>query len=212
MPTRRAGGQQLPPLAAEDYVCESCGLAYLDISIDDAVEAITSLPAAVRAAVSAIPAEVRRVRPHPSEWSVTEYVCHLRDIYMACTIRLHRVRTEERPTLEPVFNDLRARRFRYNERDAAAVIDEVTSAIAGCCEEIILTVGQEWDRVATRLPGEQRSARWLLRQAMHEGVHHLADIRRIGGTAGRTDRPSDGGGFRAGDRLSRDEVHDRTVR
>jgi hypothetical protein len=30
------------------------------------------------------------------------------------------------------------------------------------------------------LPGEQRSARWLVRQAMHEGVHHLADIRTVG--------------------------------
>jgi hypothetical protein len=37
-----------------------------------------------------------------------------------------------------------------------------------------------WDRIATRLHGEQRTARWLVRQAMHEGVHHLADIRRIG--------------------------------
>jgi hypothetical protein len=41
-----------------------------------------------------------------------------------------------------------------------------------------------WDRIATRLPGEDRTARWLVRQAMHEGVHHLGDIRRIGGISG----------------------------
>lgn len=169
----------LPPLAAEDYVCESCALAYADITIERAVEVITGLPAAVCAEVSAIRADGRRARSRPSQWSVTEYVCHLRDVYMTFTIRLHRIRTEDRPALEPIFNDLRARRFRYNERDLAPVIDELASAIAGFRDEVACTAQHDWDRTATRLPGEQRTARWLLRQAMHEGVHHLADIRRI---------------------------------
>jgi hypothetical protein len=34
------------------------------------------------------------------------------------------------------------------------------------------------------LPDEDRTALWLVRQAMHEGVHHLGDIRRIGGLSG----------------------------
>lgn len=75
-----------------------------------------------------MPIEARRRRRHPSEWSVTEYVCHLRDVYVASTIRLHRIRTEDRPVLEPLYNDLRATRFRYNERDLRAVIDELASA------------------------------------------------------------------------------------
>jgi hypothetical protein len=111
--------------------------------------------------------------------SVVEYVCHLRDVYMTYTIRLHRTRTENRPTLEPMFNDLRARRFRYNERDVEAVIDELASATAGFCDEVACNSGDDWDRTASRLPGEQRTALWLVRQAMHEGVHHLGDIRRI---------------------------------
>jgi hypothetical protein len=97
---------------------------------------------------------------------------------------LHRARTEERPALEPMLNDLRARRFRYNERDVVAILDEVAANAAGFCEEIAGAGPQDWDRVATRRPGEQRSARWLVRQAMHEGVHHLADIRTVGTAAG----------------------------
>lgn len=81
---------------------------------------------------------------------------------------------------------MRARRFRDNERDPAAVVDELASAIAGFREEVALTEEQGWDRTGTRLPGESRTARWLVRQAMHEGVHHLADIRRIGGAATTT--------------------------
>lgn len=128
----------------------------------------------------AILPELRRIRPSPQVWSVAEYVCHLRDVHIAYTIRLHRTRIEDRPTLEPVLNDLRARRFRYNECDLAATLNELATAAAGFCEEAARTGEQDWNRVATRLPGEQRTARWLVRQAMHEGVHHLSDIRKIG--------------------------------
>jgi hypothetical protein len=173
----------LPPLAAEDHVCDVCSVVYLKTGIDDAVGVIAGLPGAVRGAVGAIPPEMRRLRPSPGVWSVAEYLCHLRDVYVSFTIRLHRVRTELQPALEPMFNDLRARRFRYNDCDIDATLDELAAAAAGFCDEVAGTGEHDWDRVASRLPGEQRTARWLVRQAMHEGVHHLSDIRRIGETA-----------------------------
>jgi hypothetical protein len=170
----------LPPLAGEDHACQTCALVYADVSIEGAIEAIMELSASVRAAVSVIPVEAHRRRRRRSEWSVAEYVCHLRDVFVSSTIRLHRIRTKERPALEPILNDLRANRFRYNECNLPAVIDELASGIAGFLDETAVTYGQDWDRTATRLPGETRTARWVVRQAMHEGVHHLADIRRIG--------------------------------
>jgi hypothetical protein len=87
---------------------------------------------------------------------------------------------EELPTLEPMLNDLRARRFRYNERDMAPVLDELGAAVDGCCDEITRVGSSGWTRLVLRLPGEQRSALWLVRQAMHEGLHHLDDLRRVG--------------------------------
>lgn len=136
---------------------------------------IGSLPGRVREAVSAAPPEVRRLRPRADRWSVIEYVCHLRDVYAAYTIRLHRARTEDDPVLEPMLNDLRARRFRYNERDVEAVLDELGATAVGFCEEAARM--DQWDRLVMRLPGAYRTARWLVRQAMHEGQHHLDDIR-----------------------------------
>jgi uncharacterized damage-inducible protein DinB len=174
----------VPALAPEDHRCRDCALDYLHISTPRAVEVVTALPAAVRDAVSAVPQQQRRRRPSAQVWSVTEYVCHLRDVYATYTIRLHRARTEDNPTLEPMLNDLRARRFRYNERDAVAILDELEANAAGFCDEAARVGTRDWDRVVTRLPGEQRSARWLVRQAMHEGVHHLADIRSVGGQYG----------------------------
>ncbi|MEO9199860.1 MAG: DinB family protein [Antricoccus sp.] len=127
--------------------------------------------------MTSVPLAARRMRPASERWSVIEYVCHLRDVYATYTIRLHRARTEDRPVLEPMLNDLRARRFRYNERDVDAVLDELEAAAAGFCDEVARNRPDQWDRLVSRLPGEDRTARWLVRQAMHEGQHHLADIR-----------------------------------
>ncbi|MFJ7217902.1 DinB family protein [Amycolatopsis sp. NPDC098790] len=57
-----------------------------------------------------------RRRPAPGRWSALECLVHLRDVCVTYTIRVHRARTEDRPVLEPLLNDLRARRFRYNDR------------------------------------------------------------------------------------------------
>jgi len=174
----------VPPLQAEDHVCAACQVAYAEVTVEQAVEQIASVPDDVRTAVAAIDEDARpgvlRQRPEPTTWSVTEYACHLRDVYVAYTIRLHRARTEDRPVLEPMLNDLRVRRFRYNERDLVAVLDELAAAAAGFCEEVRRNRDEQWDRTVTRLPGEERTARWLVRQALHEGLHHLADIRRVG--------------------------------
>ena len=179
------GHDVLPRWPAENYVCEDCRLSYRDISVERAIEAIRSLPAMVRDAVDAVPAGARRQRPRAGSWSVTEYVCHLRDVFAIYTIRLHRVRTEDRPALEPMLNDLRARRFRYIDYDVNAVLDELAMTAAGFRAEAGRFQPDQWDLAGTRLPGEERTARWLLRQAMHEGQHHLDDIRRTSQASGR---------------------------
>jgi uncharacterized damage-inducible protein DinB len=166
----------LPPLAAEDHVCAPCGWRFAEVPVEEAAAVAASVPDRVRAAVAAIPPERRHGRPREDVWSVAEYVCHLRDVAMAFTIRLHRARTEDRPALEPVYNDLRVRRFRYDHHDVAAVLDELDLVTPGLLDEVARYGAADWDRTVTRLPHEERTARWLLRQAAHEGVHHVADI------------------------------------
>ena len=174
----------VPPLADEHHVCADCGLAYPDLDPDAAVELIGGIPAEARAAVGASSPDKLRRRLSADEWSIAEYVCHLRDVYITSTIRLHRARTEDRPVLEPMLNDLRARRFRYNDANLDAVLDELDAAVSGCLDEVRRFQARDWDRVVTRLPGELRTARWLIRQAAHEGRHHLGDISRINASMG----------------------------
>jgi len=169
----------VPPLPGEHHVCTGCGLRYEEVTPERAVQEIRAVPGSVREIVGMVTAEGLRRRPRAGVWSVTEYVCHLRDVYSVYTIRLHRTRTEDRPVLEPMLNDLRARRFRYNALEVSAVVAELAANVAGLCDEVSRVGAGDWRRVATRLPGEERTALWLVRQAMHEGRHHLDDIRDV---------------------------------
>ena len=169
----------LPPLAAEDHYCASCNLRYDELSTDDARKMISDVSDGVAEVCGSVPAAALRVRSAPGVWSALEYLCHLRDVHAVGTIRLHRMRTEDAPVLEPMLNDLRARRFRYNELDPSAVLDELSRTAAGFLDEVARVPSDGWTRGATRLPGEWRTARWLVRHTAHEGVHHVADIRRM---------------------------------
>ena len=76
-----------------------------------------------------------------------------------------------------MLNDMRTKRFRYGELAADVVLLELSLNVSGFLDEIARTV--DWDRVATRLPSEVRTARWMVRQAAHEGIHHLRDIAEV---------------------------------
>jgi hypothetical protein len=168
----------LPALAAEDHYCADCDLRYDDLTVDGARTMISEVSARAADLCGPAQAAALRVRPAPGVWSAVEYLCHLRDVHAVGTIRLYRMRTEDAPVLEPMLNDLRARRFRYNELDPGAVLDELGRTAAGFLDEIARMPADGWNRGASRLPGEWRTARWLVRHTAHEGAHHLADIRR----------------------------------
>lgn len=174
------GVSELPPLAAEGHVCPACRLSYLQVSLDEADALLAAVPAAAEAAVRVVPEPLVRRRPEPDVWSVVEYLCHLRDVYVTFTVRLHRARRDDRPVLDPMYADLRAERFGYADADVGAVLAELAAAVRGFRAEIADTTAGEWARTVTRLPGEDRTALWLVRQATHEGVHHLRDIERVG--------------------------------
>jgi hypothetical protein len=172
----KGGGAAVSSLPAEDYVCLDCGFSYPETSVERVPQDLDLLLGEVRAAVAVAPREWLHRRAANGTWSVLEYVCYLRDVYVTSTIRLHRAVTEDQPVLEPMLNDLRAKRFRYNERNIEAVLDDLGAAAVGFRNEVAEIGAEDWGRQISRLPGEHRSARWLVRHAVHEGQHHLRDI------------------------------------
>lgn len=172
------GAPPIPPLAREDHVCSECGVAYASIEVAGALEAIRAVPRSVlphgrfpRRSSGCV--QTKRRGPYWSMWATSG----------TCTPSTPSgstgPRVEERPMLEPIFNEPRAARFRYNNRDLGPIVAELADNVAGLIDEAARVSDEEWNRVARRLPGEERTARWLVRQAMHEGTHHLLDISTV---------------------------------
>jgi hypothetical protein len=165
----------LPLLAEEDHVCVPCGLAYENVPVGEIPDRLGAVTAEICDLISGLRAAELTHRPDEQTWSALEYLCHVRDVYVASTIRLYRARKESKPQIEPVFNDLRVLRFRYNEADVDGVLHDMGLALGGLVDETART--SDWDRTFTRQPGEERTVRWLVRQALHEAMHHAADMR-----------------------------------
>ena len=180
-PKRQTGvassGVSLPALPGERHVCGECAFSYVEtdadralITVESVVEDLVSLAPVMRARSA--------VRLSRDTWSVIEYLCHLRDVLMTSTLRLHRIAVEYLPTLEPMYNDVRALRFRYRDADVIATLEDLGRAYVGLADEVAATEVDTWRRLVRRWPGEERTGLWIVRHAAHEAHHHAQDIRK----------------------------------
>jgi hypothetical protein len=166
----------LAPLPEEDHHCEPCGLRYGNLTPSLAIQLIRSSSAQYRRRLQRLPADVLCRRPTAGVWSAMEYACHVRDVYDVYHTRVRRTLNEHEPVLEPMHNDERAERAAYNQQLLASVLPDLernADRFAALTSEIS---GPQWKRCAVRLPGERRTVLWMVRQAAHEGLHHLHDI------------------------------------
>jgi len=167
----------LPPLFGEEHACETCRLAYPDLAVDRCLGLVADATAALVELLPALADQVPRRRPQPEVWSPVEYACHVRDVLLTFAVRVHRGVVEDRPALDPMYADWRAERFGYAATRLDVLLAELTSAAAGFAAEVRSVPDDAWERLVVRRPEEVRTVRWLVRQAAHECVHHLADVR-----------------------------------
>jgi hypothetical protein len=166
----------VPPFPAEHHVCVACSLSYADQTAPAAIDLVKTYPARYRHCLAQLAGPLLRVRPGPQTWSALEYVCHVRDVYDVYHIRVSRALMEDDPVLAPMRNRERAKRENYNGQDPDDVLDALERNVdrfAGLADQV---GADQWTRTVTRLPGERRTVLWLVRQAAHEGLHHLHDI------------------------------------
>ena len=158
------------------WVCPECGLDYDTISPPDGAVAVRSFPRRFRERVEAA-GDVLRERSAPATWSALEYTAHVADVTAWMADSIERMRTETNPTISFPDPDELAARERYNQQDPAAVLARLKDA----CDRLAATIERfdpdDWERTATFDWGE-RDALTMMRNAVHEGAHHLRDIER----------------------------------
>jgi hypothetical protein len=166
----------LPPLFEEDHSCPTCRLAYADLGVDRCLVLVGESTTALADLLPGLAEEALRRRPRPGVWSPVEYACHVRDVLLTFAVRIHRGVREDRPVLDPMYADWRTERFGYAATRLDVLLVELASAAHGFADEVRAVPDDAWDRPVVRRPEEERTVRWLVRQAAHECVHHLADV------------------------------------
>ena len=166
---------------ALDWTCPICGLDYKTVSPRDAAGAVRTFPRRYRNLLTHFEPgedleEVIRTRPSEGVWSALEYTAHTAQTIDLMAPTLRQVVNEDNPHLWAWDPDEQAEEQDYNDWTLLQAIGELESACADMSMAIEYVGADEWDRVGSYDYGE-RAAIDIARNAVHEGSHHLRDIK-----------------------------------
>ena len=155
--------------------CAACGFAPEQVGPDDAVVVLQSLPSRWRRALAVHlddpdPEAVLAGRPSASQWTALEHAGHVRDVLHALDIRLQRVLREDEPVLPETHVTPPAG---ANEQGMAVVLAALAVSTDQFAQTIARVDDADWSRTGRRRAGEIVTALDLVREAVHEGTHHL---------------------------------------
>lgn len=165
-------------------MCPDCGLDYATVSPKDAAAAVRSYPRRFRALLASpapdeAPHAVYRRRPHPSAWSALEHTAHVADRFDHLGPAILRVTRENIPAIAFFDNDERAAAKGYNDLDRAEVLGWLDLSAADLASVIDSVRPDDWTRTALVAGAGERDALTLARDGVHEGAHHLRDVRSV---------------------------------
>jgi hypothetical protein len=155
--------------------CDTCGFVADEVAPQDAMTALRSFPPAWRSALAlrlddADPAGVLTGRTSPTGWSALEHAGHVRDVLHALDIRLQRVLREDEPVLPETHVTPPSG---ADEQGVAVILAALTVSTDQFSATIEFTPAGAWSRRALRR-GRMITALDLIREAVHEGRHHLS--------------------------------------
>jgi hypothetical protein len=164
--------------------CDECGFVYGAVSSDQVPDRLRAFEPHFRAVLVGVEPRIIRRRPAPDVFSALEYTCHLRDVIRLEEWRIRVMLAHDEPEFVAVQPGGGTVTEGYQRQELTAVLDELAAAADSLAE---LYAGlSDADRGRTAIYHRpERMIRTLDRAALdavHEGEHHLVDVRRaIGG-------------------------------
>ena len=160
--------------------CEACGFDPTIIATDAIGDSIRAVAADWVAFLGATDDGDLRRPPSAEVWSALSYACHTRDVFERFRGRIELTLSQDSPDVGWWNHEAAAVEERYD----AQRVDEVAAALAANADamaDVLATVAPgERDRPAVRR-GRAFTVAGLGRFALHEGRHHLHDVRTIVG-------------------------------
>ncbi|HEX7167350.1 MAG TPA: DinB family protein [Acidimicrobiales bacterium] len=162
-------------LFAPEGLC-SCGYEPSVVSPSEAAAMLRSLPRRWRSVVAfdldaAEPETLLVERPFPTGWSALEHAGHVRDVLHALCIRVQRVLREDDPVLPETHVTPPSG---ANEQGPGVILAALAHTAEQLAQVVEMTPLTDWYRSGRRA-GRTVKAIDLVREAVHEGVHHLKE-------------------------------------
>lgn len=162
-----------------DDRCSECGFAGTALEVAEVAERLRALPYHV----TALPlrdGDVLRRRPDAAGWSPIEYVGHLRDAMRYHRVVIERALAEEEPRIPPVEPDIFVTQGDYQHAYADELLDQLghnIDRLAALLDSLDNKAAQR--TVVVERPPRTVDISFVARSALHEGVHHLGDLKRL---------------------------------
>lgn len=167
-------GRSVEPDYAIAGLCATCGFDPTDVTPEAAIDALQALPTSWRSTLAVHlddddPTRGLTARTSALAWSALEHAGHVRDVVHALDIRLQRVLREDSPTIPETHVTPPSG---ANEQGLAVILAALTMSADQMSGTVESAPAEAWTRQAHR---RQRpvTALDLVREAVHEGCHHL---------------------------------------
>ena len=163
--------------------CSQCGYDYESLARPQLTQALGEETAGVLTEFFSV-GELH-ARPDPEVWSALEYACHVRDVLEVQRHRVKLAQSEDVPAFAPMGRDERVASLSYATQDPDCVAADLAANAHSLMETLEDLSTDGWRRTGIYnypVPAE-RSVEWIIRNTIHELVHHRQDIRSVG--AGR---------------------------
>ncbi|HXR53912.1 MAG TPA: DinB family protein [Acidimicrobiales bacterium] len=155
--------------------CAACGFDGSHHDEESLIRALRALGSSWRVLLAKAGRNLR-LRPAPDVWSAIEYAAHSRDVTALHVFGVEQALTQDEPAHPPIGDDLaESAAATYGHADPERVAFELAaqaSLLANVAEQ---AGAATWSRGLT--VGDSRSdVRRLLEHALHDSLHHLADV------------------------------------
>jgi DNA segregation ATPase FtsK/SpoIIIE, S-DNA-T family len=161
--------------------CAECGFSYELVQPDEVPGRLRALRSGFSAELSSADAAEASRRPEPAVWSALEYTCHVRDVLLVQRERMIVAQVEDVPAVARMHRDERVSLARYDAHPVPLVLDQLGMAAELCAVtfEALDAAGRARRLVYPWPEAIERDLGWVGRHVVHEGEHHLMDVRRV---------------------------------
>jgi hypothetical protein len=161
--------------------CAECGFSYELVEPDAVPGRLRALRSGFSEELSGVGTVAVSRRPGPSVWSALEYACHVRDVLLVQRERMIVAQVEDVPSVARMHRDERVSLARYDAHAAPVVLDQLGMAAELCAVtfEALDGAGRARRLVYPWPAATEHDLGWVGRHAVHEGEHHLMDVRRV---------------------------------